>query len=115
MHRVYRLFAVVEILAVPVAAQLTRGFISGTITDSSGAVMSHVNINVTEGSTGVRHTDLSNEAGVYRIVALEPSVYSVDFSYDGFEPARHEDIGLSSAQEVVVNHVLGVAGATTSA
>ena len=63
MHRVYRLFAIVEILAVPVAAQLTRGFISGTITDSSGAVMSHVNINVTEGSTGVRHTDLSNEAG----------------------------------------------------
>ena len=79
MNPIRRLAAVIGIFSVTAAAQLTRGFVSGTVTDQSGAVVPHAKITLQEQSTGIRHARLSNEAGVYRFVALEPGVYSVTF------------------------------------
>src|SRR5436190_7514539 len=114
MKNTLRLAPIIGIFAVTAAAQLTRGFISGTITDSTGAVIPHAKITVTEQSTGIRHSGLSNDAGVYRFVALESGVYAVSFERSGFETVQLDNIELSTAREVVLNQTLPVAGTATA-
>src|SRR5436190_12469740 len=109
-----RILTIVTMFSFSAAAQLTRGFISGTITDSSGAVVPNAKVSVTEQSTGVRHAGLTNEAGVYRFVALEPGIYTVVFEKDGFETTRLEDVELKTAQEVVLSQTLPVAGTVST-
>ena len=114
MKNTLRLAPIIGIFAVTAAAQLTRGFISGTITDSTGAVIPHAKITVTEQSTGIRQSGLSNDAGVYRFVALESGVYAVSFERSGFETVQLDNIELSTAREVVLNQTLPVAGTATA-
>ena len=94
--------------------QLSRGSISGTIQDPSGALAEGVNVKVTEQATNVPHTAISNEAGIYRVVGLEPGIYAVEFSKQGFQNARVENIAVGTAQEIQVNHNLALEQATVS-
>ena len=114
MNRICRFAAILGILAVPAAAQLTRGFVSGTVSDSSGAVVPKVRITLTEKSTGLRHAGLTNDAGVYRFVALEPGVYDAAFEKEGFDTVHIDNLELTTAQEVVLNQTLPVAGTATT-
>src|SRR5437763_997791 len=99
MEQTLRFVAALTIFTIGAYAQLTRGFISGTVSDSTGAVIPRAKITLTEQSTGVRHASVSNDAGVYRFVALESGTYTVGFEREGFETVRLEDIELSTAQE----------------
>ena len=47
-------------------AQLTRGTVSGTIRDTSGASLPGATIVITNNATGVARTVLSDAAGFYR-------------------------------------------------
>ncbi len=82
--RVWRLLIISLLLAgfaaAPVAAQLTRGFISGTVQDRSGAVMSGVKVVITNQATGIQMQTSTNEVGAYRFVAVEPGTYAIEFS-----------------------------------
>src|SRR5258707_10067041 len=85
------LFAIILIggfAAVAAYAQLTRGYISGSIMDASGAMVPGVKITFQETATGVKHYGLTNEAGVYRLAGLEPGVYGVEYEKPGFETIR---------------------------
>ena len=95
------------------SAQLTRGFISGTVEDSSGGAIEGVKITIANLDTGIARDILSNSAGVYRIVAVEPGAYSVEFSKTGFESKKIARIEVGANQEVVVNNVLGAAAVLT--
>src|SRR5690348_2623505 len=113
MKQLLKLVVMLAVFAMTASAQLTRGFISGTVTDSTGAVVPRAKISLHEQTTGVRHAGISNEAGVYRFPALESGIYTLVVQKDGFETARLEKIELSTAQEVVLNRVLRVAGTAT--
>ena len=52
-------------------AQTSRGTITGTVLDSSGAVIRGAQVTVTGVETGVRLSTKSNEAGVYRFDAVD--------------------------------------------
>jgi len=105
---------VLAIFQTAIHAQLTRSWISGTVTDSSGAVVPNVKIVITERFTGIRRASLTNDAGVYRFVAIESGIYSVVFEREGFETVRHDGIELSTAHEVVLNPMLTVAAAAAA-
>src|SRR5258708_1327808 len=66
-------------------AQLIRGFISGTITDSSNAVIPGVHVAISNTGTNISRETTTNALGFYRFVAVEPGNYSVEFSAAGFE------------------------------
>src|SRR5689334_4755267 len=102
------------ISAAAAHGQFTRGSISGTVRDTSGAVVVGADVMAREQSTGIRYRTMTNEAGVYRLAALESGTYVVEFAKAGFDSARHENITLDSAQEAVLNPVLAVAGTATS-
>ena len=72
MRTTFRIACLSGLLAISAWAQLTQGFISGTVTDPTGAVVPSVSILLTETSTGVTRRGTTNQAGVYRFVGLEP-------------------------------------------
>ena len=71
------------VLAAPAWAQLTRGIISGTVSDNSGGVLPGVTVTITNQDTGVVRTTVSNDSGVYRVPALEPGAYTAQISGAG--------------------------------
>ncbi len=94
-------------------SQLTRGYISGTVTDPSGAVVAGARVTVTNKATNIQNEASSNENGVYRFVAVEPGMYTVAFSAQGFETRKVENIQVGTAQEVVINQSLKVGAEAT--
>ena len=101
------------LLAPVLTAQLTRGFVSGTVQDPSAAVIADVDVTLINKATGIKQTSATNGLGVYRFVAVEPGDYSVEFAKQGFEAVRVGKIRVGAAQEVVVNQTLAVAAAAT--
>src|SRR6476620_7380130 len=85
-----RLAAVVCLLlplfvSVPAFSQGLYATVSGTVSDSSGAVIPGVTIKATAVDTGVVSTQLTNEAGVYNYRDLVPGKYTISASLPGFQ------------------------------
>src|SRR6185503_6548347 len=89
-----RLFALIAILlggtTQVAAAQLVRGFISGTVTDESNAVVPGVQVIIVHKATNISREGLTNDTGFYRFVAVEPGDYAIEFQIPGFETRRIE-------------------------
>lgn len=69
-------------------AQLETGSISGTIRDSSGAVVPGARVKVTSASTGASRAGDSGTLGQYKILGLVPGLYEVTISSGSFAPYK---------------------------
>jgi hypothetical protein len=58
--------------------------ITGTVMDASGAVVPNAKVSVTENSTGVTRTTVSNGAGQFNVSSLPPGTYTVKIEGKGF-------------------------------
>jgi hypothetical protein len=65
-------------------AQQDQGNITGTITDSTGAVIPGANITARETNTNVMLISSSNEGGVYVVGPLKIGTYEISVETDGF-------------------------------
>jgi hypothetical protein len=95
-------------------SQLTRGYISGTISDASGAVVTGASVKIVNTGTNIERSLSTNEVGVYRFAAVEPGNYTVEFTKPGFESRKVGPVTVGSSQEVVVNEVLAVGTTATT-
>src|SRR5262245_7228507 len=59
--------------------------LSGTVQDTSGALIPGVEISAVNEATGVERTALSNEAGAYNFAAMQPGTYTVRASLTSFK------------------------------
>ena len=75
------------ILCCVAAGQGLFGTISGTISDSTGAVVPNATVKVTNINTGVVRTYVTNAAGLYSATSLNPGVYEVRAETRGFKAA----------------------------
>src|SRR4051794_33139559 len=82
-----------------VHAQAT-GAITGVATDSSGAVLPGVTIDVTARDTGLARTAVTGADGFYTIPLVNPGVYQVKATLAGFRATVRENI------TVVVNETV---------
>src|SRR5690348_11660791 len=83
-------------------AQSSNGSISGTITDSTGAVVSGATIDGTSQATGQTVTATSGGAGDYAVNALKPGQYQVKVSAPNFSSAT-QDVTLQISQVLPLN------------
>ncbi len=75
----------------------TTGTISGTITDTSGAVVPGVKITVTNTATGLSQTTTTSGTGYYTVVNLPGGVYDVTAEKEGFQRCANIGVQLDPA------------------
>ncbi len=86
--------------------QQDRATLSGTVTDSSGAVIPNANIMVTDTRTNSSRMVTSNDQGLYTVPNLTPSIYDLVAEAPGLGPARYNQITLVVGQERIVDILL---------
>lgn len=69
----------------PLTAQTTFATITGTVTDSSGAIVPGVTVTVTHATTNIQTATQSNEAGVYTLPQLKEGEYTLRAHHAGFK------------------------------
>ncbi len=106
------LLALAGTLAFPAfsTAQITRGAISGTVRDATGALVPGAAVTVTNMDTNISRSVVTDALGFYRVPALEPGRYAVKVELSGFQAVEFNDIRLLTASEVTLNPELKVAG-----
>ena len=96
-------------LGLPASAQTTsRGTITGTITDPTGAVVPNVSVTITSIGTGVSRASTSNSAGIYRFEAVDLGNYTVAAQAPGFATMRKSGIEVHAARVLEVDFTLKV-------
>jgi len=64
--------------------QSSRGSLSGTVSDPSGATVAGAAVELRSQETGVPRSTLSNDAGLYRFDAVDPGTYELNVKAGGF-------------------------------
>src|SRR5437879_10267853 len=78
------------IISVPslMAQTASTGALTGTVMDSSGAVLPGVMVTTTSVDTGQTRSVITGEDGTYRVTLLPPGNYSVKFELTGFNTSE---------------------------
>jgi hypothetical protein len=111
MHRWISLHAIVSMVALAssVAAQQTNSSIVGSVSDTSGAVLPGVTVEVSSPALIEKvRTAVTDASGQYRIVELRPGTYAVKFALAGFSTVQREGIERTTGFAATVNVQLKV-------
>ncbi len=74
------------VLLSPVAhAQTSRGTVSGTVSDISGAVIFGIAIELSNVNTGIVRTTVTNPSKIYRLHAVDLGTYRIKISMQGLK------------------------------
>ncbi len=92
-------------------AQTSRGTLTGTVTDSSGAVITRATITLTHADTNVIRKTTTNSAGIYRFDAVELGSCSLTAEAQGFAGETKTGIEAQSAHTINIDFHLKVGAA----
>jgi Carboxypeptidase regulatory-like domain/TonB dependent receptor len=106
------LFSLTAFSCLVASAQVSNGTIVGTITDTSGAVVSGARVTVRNIETGLERNVTADASGDYDVPDLVAGHYSITVTHSGFSTATVSDFELLVAQRASINTVLQV-GATS--
>src|SRR5437016_10500762 len=102
--------AVLVMLSSSLAAQVDRASLSGTITDSTGAVIGGAGIEVVSSTTGFQRQTRSSDAGTFQLSALPIGTYKVAVEKPGFRTITIDNVVLSVDQERTIDAQLQIGG-----
>src|SRR5947208_21469 len=104
--RLVTLVVLVVFLLVGVTqAQTITGSITGTVVDSSGAIVPGSKVTVTNEATGAERTLITTENGVFIFTNLVPTTYSVKIELAGFRPVTRTALTLTSGDRVALGSI----------
>ena len=89
-------------------AQVSGATLTGTVTDSSGAVVPNVQVSIKNEGTGEVRTVTVDSAGFYSAPNLLPAQYDVSASATGFATVEQKDVTLTVGAQQVLNIKLPV-------
>ncbi len=78
-------------------AQVGNG-ITGTVVDTSGAVIPGSSVTIVDGATGVLHHAITSSVGTFIVIGLEPGHYSVAVEAAGFRKSVQTDVVVEVAR-----------------
>lgn len=104
--------AVALIVPAGARAQLAgTGAITGTVTDSSGAIIPNATVTATSLATNTKTVRSTTGAGDYTITPLAPGDYTLTISAHGFQTFEQKNIPVNALATVTVNAKLAVGAA----
>src|SRR5215472_17147091 len=89
--------SIIWMLAGVCISQTSRGTLTGTVTDSSGAVIPKAAVKFTEVNTNVSRQTTTNDAGIYRFDAVDLGTYTVSVSVVGFASENQTGVEVQAA------------------
>ena len=88
--------------------QTATGNIVGRVTDSSGAVLTGVNVTALNPEKGLKFRTVTDNEGVYRFFYLAPATYTLTFEHAGFGSVEHPGVQLQSNETPSVDAQMAV-------
>jgi len=79
----------------------SSGEITGTVTDSAGAVLPRATVNVVDSQTGLKRTVVANGTGQFRVAGLSPATYDVSVELPGFATEIRRGVTVAIGQTVI--------------
>lgn len=110
--RLFMLVALVLGAALMASAQTSRGTVSGTVTDPTGAVIANANVTLINTQTNVERTTTTNEEGIYRFEAVDVAAHTLKVTATGFGEISKTNIDVKANQTAEVNAQMAPAGQT---
>ena len=102
------------IFSINAFSQTGFAVVTGSVTDSSGALIPGVTVKATATETGVVTTTLSNETGAYNFASLLPGKYTFSASLTGLATQNITDAAISANQTYRYNFKMGVSASATT-
>ncbi|MGH9453237.1 MAG: carboxypeptidase-like regulatory domain-containing protein, partial [Terriglobia bacterium] len=102
------------LVAPSAPAQQSLGSITGTVTDSSGAVVPDVKVTIANVQTGLLQTATTSSAGSYSVFDLPIGTYTVTFSKEGFSTRTNSQVLLQSNRTTTLDASLQPGTVTTT-
>ena len=101
-YLVRRLLLVCALIALPAAGYAQEAVLTGTVTDSTGAVLPGVTVVAVNDATGNRYEGVTDERGIYRLPA-RVGAYTISAELSGFTTATRSGLQLLVGQTATVN------------
>lgn len=103
-----KIILAIVLLTVSAAAwgQANLSGITGSVKDSSGALIPGTQVTATNVATAVTTQTKTDDRGNYHLVGLPPAVYSVSFSHQGFKTVTQDSVTLVLNQTLELNPTL---------
>jgi hypothetical protein len=104
--------AVLFLAAALLNAQVSTSEITGTVRDSSGAVVPGANVTVTNEATGISYRQNTTQAGLFAFPALPAGTYTVQTEMQGFRTSKKSGNLLVVGTPLAVDLTLEVGAAS---
>jgi carboxypeptidase family protein len=88
-------FALAIFGGIPVNAQVSKGSISGSVTDPQGASILGAAVRAVSKDTNQEYTSETDSAGLFRLSLLPPGLYRVEVAKQGFRKVAFDGIEVS--------------------
>ena len=99
---------VILAISLPCALQAQtagEGTVTGTVTDSNGAVVPNATVTATNAATNVSTKRKTSSAGLYTISPLPVGTYTVTVMAKGFKTMKQENLDVDALGELAFNPV----------
>ncbi|MBZ5683316.1 MAG: TonB-dependent receptor [Acidobacteriia bacterium] len=94
-----------------VSGQVATGSLSGTVYDTTGAVVPNAQIEMRNEATGVARQTVANSVGFFNFIAVQPGSYTVAISVPGFKTWVQKNIVFNQAENRTFPDIALSAGA----
>jgi hypothetical protein len=97
-------------LAAPTYAQTSRGTVSGTVLDTTGAVIFGSTVELINPDTDIVRTTTTNSAGIYRLDAVDLGMYRIKIGLQGFQTFFYGLFPVEANHTVTIDATLEAGG-----
>src|ERR1700730_12800473 len=111
---VFLAFVFCFFVSVPVHAQVTGATLSGTVTDTSGAVIAGAQVATRNLATSLSREATTDSGGSYSLPNLVPGDYEVRVTAQGFSTAVQSNFALAVGAQQTLNFSLKVGETSTT-
>src|SRR5579864_5044970 len=98
--------SLLSFLVLPASGQSTGGRILGRVADSTGAVVTGVQVTLINEATGVSRDTKTDQSGDYTFVEVVPGNYRVEYTLQGFKKNVRANVTLEINQVLTLNATL---------
>ena len=87
----------------PLHAQVDQGSVTGTVADTSGALIPNATVTLTDNGTGLTLTRVTGGSGIYIFTPVKVGNYTLKVTANGFASVERPNLRVDVSQRLGVN------------